>query len=338
MKSIRCVLYDGKTSAGKDVSITLLDTGALQITGDGVDATYALSEVRMSPRLGNARRLIALPDGSQCETEDNETIDRFLEGQRKQPFNRLLYLLETRLRYIVLAVLLAAGVAAGVVGVGIPVLAKRVAFSLPASAQASLGRDTLELLDRKFVSPSRLPIARRRQIEALFDDLKSDLPDGRNLHLELRSGGRIGANALALPSGVVILTDELVGLAKHDEELVAVLAHELGHLQHQHALRQMLESSAVTLITVLTGAQMGNSAGLGALPAALVEAKYSREFESEADAFALRLLKARGISARHFANILSRLEDERNRTGRVPTFLSSHPATEERVNAMLKNP
>ena len=85
MKSIRCVLYDGKTSAGKDVSITLLDTGALQITGDGVDATYALSEVRMSPRLGNARRLIALPDGSQCETEDNETIDRFLEGQRKQP-------------------------------------------------------------------------------------------------------------------------------------------------------------------------------------------------------------------------------------------------------------
>ena len=59
-------------------------------------------------------------------------------------------------------------------------------------------------------------------------------PPGR-YRLELRSGEALGANALALPSGIVIMTDDLVALAKSDDEIGAVMAHELGHVRGRHA-------------------------------------------------------------------------------------------------------
>ena len=55
--------------------------------------------------------------------------------------------------------------------------------------------------------------------------------------------------------GTVLVTDELVELAKNDDEIISVLAHEIGHLQRRHALRMALESSA---IAVLASAYLGD--------------------------------------------------------------------------------
>ena len=86
----------------------------------------------------------------------------------------------------------------------------------------------------------------------------------------------MGANAFALPNGTIVVTDDLVKLAEHDDELVAVLAHEIGHVVSRHALRRVLQDSGVMLLVAgITGDIVSISSLAAALPTLLIEAKYS---------------------------------------------------------------
>ncbi len=101
------------------------------------------------------------------------------------------------------------------------------------------------------------------------------------------NGRAVGANAFALPSGIVVMTDELVELAKTDDELVAVLAHEIGHVRGRHALRQTAAGGGrlrhrrrVARRRELHLRRAERRSGRCCTP------RHSREFETEADAFA----------------------------------------------------
>ena len=73
------------------------------------------------------------------------------------------------------------------------------------------------------------------------------------------------------------MTHELVELAKTDDELVSVLAHEVGHVRGRHALRQLLQAAGVSALAVaLLGDVSSISALLSAAPA-LLHAKHSRD-------------------------------------------------------------
>ena len=76
-----------------------------------------------------------------------------------------------------------------------------------------------------------------------------------------------------------------------DDELIAVLAHELGHLNGRHAMRMVLQQSGIAvLVTAVAGDAVGMTLLAAAMPAALLNARYSREFELEADDYAYALL------------------------------------------------
>jgi Zn-dependent protease with chaperone function len=160
-----------------------------------------------------------------------------------------------------------------------------------------------------------------------MSDAYRELP----LTLEFRRG--LGPNAFALPDGTVVVTDELVELAENDNEILSVLAHEIGHVHHRHSLRMALESSTVVLLVSTYFGDVTQLTTLSAaLPGVYAQAHYSREHESEADAFALEyLLKAR-IPKKHFADILRSLQ---KLAGPDPKhglqYLSSHPPTAERI-------
>ena len=133
------------------------------------------------------------------------------------------------------------------------------------------------------------------------------------------------------------MTDELVALAHHDDELVAVLAHELGHVRGRHALRQLLQSTGVSAIAfALLGDVSSASALFSAVPA-LIQAKHSRDFEREADGFAKGWLVRNGIGPERFDAILCRMQAEADAKGGdgedgLVRFLSTHPATGERAH------
>ena len=76
----------------------------------------------------------------------------------------------------------------------------------------------------------------------------------------------MGANAVALPAGIIIMTDALVELSENDEELAAVLAHEIGHVRNRHALRALLQNSVVAGSIILV---TGDASSAGSIAAGI---------------------------------------------------------------------
>jgi Zn-dependent protease with chaperone function len=117
-----------------------------------------------------------------------------------------------------------------------------------------------------------------------------------------------------------------------------VLAHELGHVHHQHGVQLMVRGAIVGAVSAWW---LGDISGLLAgAPAALLQARHSRDFEREADAFAAATLRANGIAPRKLGDMLRKLMETAGREpdgdGRddIADFLSSHPPTQERIAAL----
>jgi Zn-dependent protease with chaperone function len=330
--------YDGCTSRSSAVRLSFCRDGTVDISGEGVSLRFPLAALDISSRVGNTPRAIALPNGGRCEIKDNDGLDSVLVkcgGARPQHW---IHRLETSLRYVAAATVITALFAWAMIDHGIPWLAEQAAYALPRDVDRALGQGTLDVLDRQWFSESTLDQTRRAQLEARFLAMTATLESPDSYRLEFRAGGDIGANAFALPSGIVVMTDELVALSENDDQLVAVLAHEIGHLEHRHSLRMVMQDSALALvISAVTGDPFSTSTLAVALPTLLAHAGYSREFETEADDYAYRYLVANGIPTEAFANILVRLGGD-GETSTVERFLSSHPGTRERIARFRNSP
>ena len=331
MSHVRAHYFDGQSSEGRAVTLEVDAQRVLRVRGAGVDLGWPLAEVRASERIGSSQRYLRFPDGSQCETGDNDGVDRLFAG-RTSAARRMLQRWESGLGYALAALAITVAAAAAGIFWGIPALARQVAFALPVATEALIGRDALAALDRFTFAPSRLPQARQDALRALHAQAFRDIEGAGAYRLEFRRGQRVGANALALPAGIIVLTDELVALAKDDRELEAVLAHEVGHLRQRHILRHVLQDSATALlVAVMVGDLASLTSVAAAAPTLLLQAKYSRDFEREADEFALAHLARRGIPAEMFSDILQRMSEKRPHEKEAPDYLSTHPATRERI-------
>lgn len=329
--SVAANYYDGNSSASHLVQLDCPAPGWLRVTGEKISVQWPLSDVRVSSRIGGTGRLLYFPDGSQCETRDHDGIERLLGAQRHRS-RWSLHRFERSLAYVLAALALTAASTWAVIVYGIPAVAKEVAFRLPLSTENSIATDALQALDRTLLGPSALAADRQAELRRLFADVTSGHSGQAAYRLEFRAGRQVGANALALPGGVVVITDELVKLAHNDAEIAAVLAHEAGHVQQRHAMRSLLQNSAAALfIAVAIGDLTSITSLAAAVPTMLLQLKYSREFESEADAFALAYLRARGIPAEHFVALITRLEAAHGSIGRRLDYLSTHPAAAKRA-------
>jgi Zn-dependent protease with chaperone function len=340
--AIRALYFDGKSSDGRKVVVNLDEGGLLRVRGTGVDLGWPLAEVRVSERIGSSQRYLYFPDGAQCETADNEQVDE-LFAAHEPPALRLLHRWESGLGYALAALVITVGVAFAAIFWGLPALAKQVAFALPASTETLIGRDALAALDRFVLPPSRLPPERQAALRKVHAGMAGASAGAADYRLEFRAGGRVGPNALALPAGIIVITDELVALAKDDREIEAVLAHEVGHLRQRHMLRHVLQNSAAALLVAVTLGDVTSLTSLAATaPTLLLQAKFSRDFEREADDFALDYLARRGIPLEMFGAILERMEEKRPDGEKAargePNYLSSHPSTRERIERAIRKP
>ncbi|MBY0401116.1 M48 family metallopeptidase [Myxococcota bacterium] len=295
-----------------------------------------LADVSITERIGNIPRRVTIPDLGVFETRDNDAIDRALSAIGR-PFE-LVHWLEDRWPVAIAALVAVALGSFLFVRFGVPAIADFAAQTLPPSVDRVIGTRTLELLDDRLLHPSELPKERQDELRRRFEAMTTDARAGVEEHLELRAAPALGPNAFALPSGIVVLTDELVGIAEHDDELVAVLAHELGHVRGRHALRRLFQSIGVSALAfALVGDISSASALFGAVPA-LIEAKHSRDFEREADGFARAWLVRQGIPPFRFDEILCRMEGETAGKGEeeeaeVDADTKADPGTDEASDA-----
>jgi hypothetical protein len=324
--------FDGRTSKQRRASLTLHDDGEVHLTAEGEVRAFQLRELEIAPRVGNTPRSVLLPHAGKFETSDNDAVDAMLRRLGRGSGSRLLHLLETRLHLVALALAAVVLSVWGFVQYGIPTLARVAAFALPAETNAVIGRGTLGILDRSYLEPSTLDASTRGAIVELFGAVTREETEEHDFELVFRKGGPVGANALALPSGTVILTDELVDLIEHDGELIAVLAHEVGHVVQRHALRQAIQSSMVVMAAILmTGDLSSTTSIVAAVPTLLVEARFSRAFEREADDHALAHLRRARVAPVHFANLTRRMQARTGGEGSISSFLSSHPSSADRI-------
>ncbi len=323
--------FDGTSSKRHSVKARL-DGETLLVEGHEFGRLrFPLDMIKVAPRVGNTPRFIELTGGARLEIGDNDAIDGLAPGLPGGRFHALQFRMESKLRWILAMLVLTIGLGWGMVEYGIPYAAKQVAFALPHEVDESLGSGALAALDELVFEPSTLNAGYRQRLQAQFDALvaKSDMGADR-IRLEFRASPVMGPNALALPSGIVIMTDELVHLATHEEEVMAVLAHEIGHIRHRHSLRGVLQNSTVALgIATVTGDLGSLTAISAALPTLLVELKYSRAFELEADGYAVDLMTTMDIEPSALGSILTRMT--RGRNDETSGYFSTHPAPAERV-------
>ena len=294
-----------------------------------------------------------LPDGSLFETKDNDAVDALLD-RSGHPAQRsgLLYQLETKWPWI------GAALVATVLSLfvttrwGIPWASREIAYSLPMSANEMISRETLEFLDELILDDSQLPQSRQQHIRAHFENHLLPLQDeGFRYRLHFRNMHNT-PNAFALPSGDIIITDKLIEIAENQQEIDSVLLHEIGHVVHRHGLRQIFQSSFMTVAVIMISGDLASVNELAiALPVFLLEKQYSRENEGEADLYAFERMIAAGIDPIHFSNIMARISNEMvhnteqedagpkktsdsDRKGESESllkYLSTHPRTPERI-------
>lgn len=343
--------HDGRSSARTEITLSL-EGDRLRVIGGSLDKTFPLRDVRISSGIGAIRRTIRFPDGSQCEIDGDDALDEFLANHGSGRMQRFLHRWEKSLPLALAALLVTIILMTILVKYGIPAAAKRVAFALPPATEMALGREALDILDKMVFAPSKLPSERQRQVRLLFQDMSRNMPGLQTMRLEFRSSEKVGANAFALPSGIIVVTDGLVNLARNDEELIGVIAHETGHLVNRHALRHVLQNSGTALVIALITGDITSVSSLSAgLPTALVEAKYSRDFEIEADDAAVAYMRRRGIPVHFYTDMLGRLEEDHHKKAEksgkgvkaekddkssITDFLSSHPVTRERIERITK--
>jgi Zn-dependent protease with chaperone function len=299
-----------------------------------------LAEVRWPERTRHGGRLAALPGGATVQALDVARWDAWVAQQVGANESRVVRAQQSWRGVAAALVLLLAAVAA-MYQWGLPVVARGVTALVPQRVDALIGARALASLEGSMLRPSELPSAEQARIRRAFAQMvQLAHPEGAPAYdLQFRKGRdkSLGPNALALPGGTIVLTDELMQLLPGDDGAVlGVLGHEFGHVRLRHAMRQLVQASALGFAVSVAFGDYGTL--IGSAPVLLATLGYSRDAEREADEESVRLMQAAGISPRAmvgFFEAIERWRGEQQRAGRDDGALgmafATHPATAERI-------
>lgn len=312
---VKGFFFDGKNSSKTQATFSV-DSGGRYHLDTVSDVNGLFSEIKVSSRIGNTARYLAFPNGSQFETLDNDAIDILVRKFSGQSSAGLIHKLEST-KVIIISTLVTMIVFSWLfIQFGVPHFSRQIAMMLPEDVPRLLGQGVLESMDKHMLSPSELDDSRQKELQDLFNKLKTKTRGAGFTNLELRKGNRVGANAFALPDGTIVFTDEIIALADNLQEIEAIMFHELGHIKYRHAIRSVIQQFSLALfVMVVTGDVSTSSSLITALPVVLVEAGYSQDMEWEADTFALSNMILYSVDPVHFANIMTRLEESHRKTG-----------------------
>ena len=174
----------------------------------------------------------------------------------------------------------------------------------------------------------------------------SERPD---LHYKVTMLNSQSINAFALPTGQLYVTRGLVALANDESELASVLAHEMGHVIARHAAIREEQARQTALVNRVVSDVISDpeEGALALAKSKLALASFSRAQEFEADAIGIGIASRAGYDPYGAVRFLtsmehnSELKPHQNGNAsidpRAPDFLSSHPATPERVTNALAN-
>ncbi len=278
---------------------------------------------------------LTFPDGSVFEVFSDEGLLSIL-GEPPGFFDGLKRY-ERSTKSILLAVFVTIAVTLGFWRWGIPASAMVTAWATPPILTQAMDFGTLKTLDQSLLSVSKLSANQQSKITTDFERLVtlSGLPSDR-LTIVFRDAPSIGPNALTLPGGTILLTDQLVALSRSADEVAGVLAHEIGHVSHRHSLRLIYQALGISFfITMVSGDPGSMIDSVVQQASALQSLSYTREFEREADHESVELMHRLGRDPLAFLTLLERIDQQKQFSGET-SFLSTHPGVDERRAEILQ--
>jgi len=366
--------FDGESARAHSVQAHLHE-GVLCIEGEAVSRRVPLAEVQWPERTRHGSRTTHLSGGGSLVAQDAAAFDAWF--RQAALGESLVVRAQQNWRATGLAVLVLVLLAVAGYLWGVPTLARSALAVTPLSVDQRIGTAVLGSFEGGLLLPSTVPVARQQALrDAFAAAVKRSRPGGApvydlRFHTSPAVGKakdgetsprrtRIGPNAFALPGGVIVVTDELLTLlAGRDDVLLGVLGHELGHVERRHGMRMLVQATVIGAAASMLWGDF--STLLATAPVVLGQAAYSRDFEREADADSIRLLRANGVSPAVMVELFERLAgyrepkaqgaepagggttgggggDDRTGAGRdsgdvLGISLASHPADAERIRA-----
>ncbi len=137
-------------------------------------------------------------------------------------------------------------------------------------------------------------------------------------------------NAFATVGGFIYVNTGTIKAADNEAQLASVIAHEIGHIEGKHVLKGIRKAAIEQGIASAAGIDRNTAVQLGVQLA--LRLPRSRQYEYEADERGLDMLGKAGYDPSGMIGFFEKLLDKRG--GSAPTFLSTHPATEDRIQAI----
>lgn len=305
------VYFDGTHGKGHGVKL-YLDATHLRIVGDGIDHRVALRSMQWPERTRHGARIAHLDGGGSVQSQDSAAWDAWCQAAGLH--DSLVVRLQQSWRGVLASMLLLIMLLVALQQWGVPLAARAALVVIPRTVDTAVGDYAQAAIDKQLMEPSTLPV---HQAQALRDALAkavSGMPAGSvpQWQLVLRAS-KLGPNALALPNGTIIVTDDMVAMVDGDADvLVGVLAHELGHVQHRHGMRMLVQVTALGAIASMVVGDF--SSLLASVPVLMGQASYSRQAEQEADAMAVDVLRHAGVSPTVMVTMFEKLAAWRMRT------------------------
>ena len=202
-----------------------------------------------------------------------------------------------------------------------------VLYFVPAEKEAALFRDWLPD-DLMTVSPAD---ERLYATQSLVDELARQWPDSPyEFRVEIDMSEV--ANAMALPGGLIIVTEGLLQQVESENELAFVLGHELGHFRNRDHLRAL--GRGIVLSLFFTATSGSDVSGLGIKVSDLALRGFSRKQELAADAFGLDVVYAHYGHVGEAWRLFERWDTEDGELFDFATYISTHPQPDDRIDKL----
>lgn len=182
-----------------------------------------------------------------------------------------------------------------------------------------------QLLGRQF------QLYRNQRIAEYVDDIGQRLAaasDRPNIPYTFQVVRDDNVNAFATMGGFVYLTTGLLATADNEAQLASVVGHEIGHIASRHSIEQMRQVALQRGLATAAGLDTNRIVQLGAELA--FNRPSSRKDELEADRRGLRTMEKAGYPPAAMVGFMEKLLDRSS----PPSFLSTHPATQDRITAI----
>lgn len=328
--TIEAKYFDGQSSASRQTTVEFNDTineFRLQ-TADGISVVWQLDDLQFE-QYGS---LIEIRNknysGAILKIDDKNFSEEFYAAMKR---NKRIDI-HTRLLNLGLSTITAIAVCLlGLIVLAyfyvLPPVAEKSATLLPESFDNEIGNMFMDA----FLNENEIDTTKTKYLEQFAAELK--LKNKKPLRFTVVKSKEV--NAFALPNGQIVVFSAILKNMESSDELVALLGHEVSHINYRHSTKMLCRNLAGYMVVSLLFSDVnGVMAVLADNAQQLHSLSYSRGFEQEADEQGLKILMDNNVNPNGMVKLFEQLE--KGSKFSIPKIISSHPLTNERKENMQK--